>query len=52
MSELVAAYAPWVLLAFRYESVLIQPWVEGFRYNPSYPHPWQYLDVDMKRRDK
>ncbi len=50
MSELVAAYAPWVLLAFRYESVLIQPWVEGFRYNPSYPHPWQFLDVDAKRR--
>ena len=50
MSELVAAYAPWVLLAFRYESVLIQPWVEGFRYNPSYPHPWQFLDIDLKRR--
>ena len=50
MSELVSAYAPWVLLAFRYESVLIQPWVDGFRYNPSYPHPWQYLDVDLKRR--
>jgi ABC-type transport system substrate-binding protein len=50
MSELVSAYAPWVLLAFRYESVLIHPWIEGFRYNPSYPHPWQYLDVDLKRR--
>jgi len=50
MSELVSAYAPWVLLAYRYESVLIQPWIEGLRYNPSVPHPWQYLDVDMKRR--
>jgi len=50
MSELVSAYAPWVLLAYRYESVLVQPWIEGFRYNPSYPHPWQYLDVDLKRR--
>ena len=50
MSELVSAYAPWVLLAFRYESVLIQPWVEGLRVNPSYPHPWQHLDVDVKRR--
>jgi ABC-type transport system substrate-binding protein len=50
MSTLVSAYAPWVLLAYRYESVLIHPWVEGLKYNPSYPHPWAYLDVDAKRR--
>jgi ABC-type transport system substrate-binding protein len=50
MSELVSGYAPWVLLPYRHESLLIHPWIEGFRYNPSYPHPWQYLDVDLKRR--
>jgi ABC-type transport system substrate-binding protein len=50
MSELVSAYAPWVLLAFSYQSVLIQPWVEGFKYNPAYPQPWQFLDIDPKRR--
>jgi ABC-type transport system substrate-binding protein len=50
MSTLVAAYAPWVLLAYRTESVLIHSWVEGFKYNPSYPHPWAYLEIDAKKR--
>jgi ABC-type transport system substrate-binding protein len=50
MSQLVSAYAPWVLLAYRYESVLIHPWIDGFKYNPSYPHPWAYLEVDTQRR--
>ncbi len=50
MSELVAGYAPWTLLAFRYGSTLVQPWVVGYRYNPAYPHPWAYLDIDNGKR--
>jgi ABC-type transport system substrate-binding protein len=50
MSELVSAYAPWVLLAFRYESVVVQPWVLGFKYNPTYQYPFPYLDIDTARR--
>ena len=50
MSELVSVYAPWALLAYGYQTLLIQPWVEGMRYNPSYPQPWQFLDIDAKRR--
>ena len=46
MSELVNAYAPWVLTAFRYESVLVQPWLRGFKYNPTFQYPFAYLDVD------
>lgn len=46
MSELANAYAPWVLTAFRYENVLVQPWLRGFRYNPTYQYPFAYLDVD------
>ncbi|MDE2004782.1 MAG: hypothetical protein KGJ25_14760, partial [Betaproteobacteria bacterium] len=29
MSEIVQAYAPWILTAFRYENVLLQPWLRG-----------------------
>jgi ABC-type transport system substrate-binding protein len=46
MSELVSAYAPWVLTAFRYENVLVQPWVRGFKYNPTHQYPFAHLDVD------
>ena len=46
MSELFNAYAPWVLTAFRYENVLVQPWLRGFKYNPTYQYPFPYLDVD------
>jgi hypothetical protein len=46
MSELVSAYAPWVLTAFRYENVLVQPWVRGYKYNPTHQYPFADLDVD------
>jgi ABC-type transport system substrate-binding protein len=46
MSALVNAYAPWVLTAFRYENVLVQPWLRGFKYNPTYQYPFAYLDID------
>jgi ABC-type transport system substrate-binding protein len=48
MSELVNAYSPWVLTAFRYENVLVQPWLHGFKYNPTYQFPFPYLDVGTK----
>jgi ABC-type transport system substrate-binding protein len=46
MSELVNAYAPWVLTAFRYETVLVQPWLRGYKYNPTFQFPFAYLDID------
>jgi len=50
MSELVTAYAPWNLHAYRYENVLVQPWLTGYKYNAFNRHPWAYYDVDSKRR--
>ena len=50
MSELVTAYAPWNLHAYRYENVLVQPWLAGYKYNAFNRHPWAYYDVDSKRR--
>jgi ABC-type transport system substrate-binding protein len=49
MSQIVAAYAPWKLNAFRYENVLVYPWVIGYdKYNAFNANPWQYLDIDLK----
>jgi ABC-type transport system substrate-binding protein len=50
MSELVNAYSPWVLTAFRYENVLVQPWLRGFKYNPTYQFPFPYLDLGPNTR--
>ena len=42
MSALVTAYAPWNLEVYRYENVLVYPWVKGYKYNAIQQHPWQY----------
>ena len=48
MSQIVAAYAPWKINAYRYENVIVYPWVEGYKLNVFNLHPWQYLDIDTK----
>ena len=50
MSEIVNVYAPWVLGPFRYENVLIQPWVLGYKYSPTFQYPFPYLDIDTTQR--
>ena len=50
MSELVNAYAPWLITVYRYDNVLVQPWVHGYKYDPFDAHPWPYLDVDEAQR--
>jgi hypothetical protein len=48
MSQIVAAYAPWKLNAYRYENIILYPRVEGYKLNVFNIHPWQYLDVVAK----
>ncbi len=48
MSQIVSAYAPWMLNAFRFENIAVYPWVTGFKYNPFQNHPWLYYDIDLK----
>ena len=52
MSGLVAAYAPWILEAYRIENVLVYPWVEGYKYNAFNAQPWQYYDVNLNMPHK
>ncbi len=51
MCELISVYAPWKLGAFRYENVVLQPWLIGYKYNGFHAHPWRYLDIDGPRRN-
>jgi ABC-type transport system substrate-binding protein len=50
MSQLVIAYAPWVLHTYRIENIVVHPWVRGYKYNTFDPHAWMYYDVDVDRR--
>jgi oligopeptide transport system substrate-binding protein len=50
MGDLVNAYAPWNVTVFRYENVLVHPWVIGYKYNGFNQHPWAYFDLDIQRR--
>lgn len=50
MTELVSIYVPWAVTVYRYENVLVQPWVLGFKYSPIQQQPWAYLDIDLARR--
>jgi oligopeptide transport system substrate-binding protein len=51
MSELVNAYAPWMYNAYRYENILVQPWVQGFKHTVYEQHPWRYYDIDVERHN-
>ncbi len=50
MSQLVIAYAPWVLHSYRMENIVVHPWVHGYKYNTFDPHAWMYYDLDVERR--
>ncbi|HTS21991.1 MAG TPA: ABC transporter substrate-binding protein [Casimicrobiaceae bacterium] len=50
MSELVVAYAPWVLHAYRIENIVVHPWVHGYKYSTFEPHAWMYYDIDVDQR--
>jgi ABC-type transport system substrate-binding protein len=49
MAELVAAYNPWVLHVYAIENTLVQPWVQGYKKNAYWEHPWAYIGVDTTR---
>jgi ABC-type transport system substrate-binding protein len=48
MSQLVSAYSPWMLNAYRIENIAVYPWVIDYKYNTFQNHPWMYYDVDLK----
>jgi peptide/nickel transport system substrate-binding protein len=50
MSQLVVAYAPWVLHTYRIENIVVHPWIRGYKYNTFDPHAWMYYDVDAEKR--
>ena len=45
MTELVVAYAPWLLRSYPYDNVLAQRWVRGYLQHPFLRSQWRFYDV-------
>ena len=50
MTELIVAYAPWIMASYRYYNVLAQPWLKAYKANPFRRSQWAYYDVDGATR--
>jgi hypothetical protein len=49
MNEIALTYMPELPAAFRLESNIAQPWVQGYA-PPIFTSYWKYLDIDLARR--
>jgi ABC-type transport system substrate-binding protein len=50
MTDLVNAYAPWLLATYPYDNVLAQPWVRGYRQHPFLRGQYRFYDVERPAR--
>jgi ABC-type transport system substrate-binding protein len=49
MGDVARTYMPLLPVAFRLESVVVQPWVQGFA-PMTFSTYWKFLDIDLDRR--
>ncbi|HSV18800.1 MAG TPA: ABC transporter substrate-binding protein [Casimicrobiaceae bacterium] len=50
MTDLVIAYAPWLLQTYTYDNVLTQAWVRGYDQHPFLRGQYSYYDVERPAR--
>jgi ABC-type transport system substrate-binding protein len=48
MNDLIYSYAPWIMTYYPYESILVQPWLKGYKLNTFVQQQWRYLDVERR----
>jgi ABC-type transport system substrate-binding protein len=49
MVKLIMVYMPWMVEAYKAQSVLMQPWLLDYKKHPFMVEPWKYLDIDLAR---
>jgi oligopeptide transport system substrate-binding protein len=49
MVHILWVYGPWRVNSMMRNTIMIQPWVLGFKKHPFAHDPWRYLDVDLER---
>ena len=52
MVHLLWVYGPWRVNSMMRNTIMVQPWVTGFKKHPFQHDPWRYLDVDLERLPK
>jgi ABC-type transport system substrate-binding protein len=52
MVHLLWVYNPWRVNTLQRHTILLHPWVIGFKKHPFAHEPWRYLDIDLERRAK
>ena len=52
MVHLLWVYNPWRVNHLKQGTILIQPWVIGYKKHPFAPEPFRYLDVDLSKLPK
>jgi ABC-type transport system substrate-binding protein len=51
LSKLISIYSPMKMTAYRFDNVLLQPWMIGYKYTPFNWNPWRYWDLDPGMRE-
>ena len=52
MVRLLWVYNPWRVNTLMRYSILIHPWVIGYKKHPFAHAPWRYLDIDVAQRER
>ena len=52
MVHLLWVYNPWRVNTLKQGTILIQPWVLGYKKHPFAHEPWRYMDIDLTKLPK
>jgi oligopeptide transport system substrate-binding protein len=52
MNEIATVNSVWYPGVFRYQNVLMQPWLLNYKRNPYRQHFWHLMDIDESKRPK
>ena len=50
MVHIIWVYNPWRVNSLMRNTILIHPWVVGYKKHPFAHEPWRYLDIDLARQ--
>lgn len=52
MVRLIWVYSPWRINTLKQGTILIHPWVIGYKKHPFAHEPWRYLDIDLSKMQR
>jgi len=52
MNEIATVYSVWHPGVFRYQNIVMQPWLLNYKRIPFRQHFWHLMDIDESKRPK